>query len=321
MNEEFKEEYVEIIRRKSGDEHANNIERVLSVVSAFEDKFGIPLVCFDRDQMVELLMSWKRIQFNTFQQIRLTISSYMRWLRMSKRIDCSPEMVDDIKFCEISDPNKASALFESNTQIAAAFRTVFFNMIDGCPIHLRQGLCLMLRTIGIGFDEIAVLKRDEIDFENRIIHGAKKDYEDVDQNILSLIKLGIGCSSFYDGNRFQDLMWSDLVVQPIRRKPTELTETSVRGMVQRPSSYIKKTVFAEKSFAPNDLMHSYVFSKLYEYECSTSIRVNSKLSATHDDEYWNYIEKWSGLKLNSYRACKAFVNEYIGWKEFYKKRV
>lgn len=321
MNEKLKEEYVDIVRRKSGDEHANNIERVLNVVSVFEDRLGIPLAHFDRDQMTELFRSWKRIQSNTFQQIRLIVSGYMRWLRTSKGVDCNPELVSGIRFSEVSDPSRSSAFFESNAQIAAAFRAVFFNMVDGCPVHLRQGLCLMLRTIGVGFDEISTLKRDDIDFENRIIHGSKKDYEDVDQNILSLIKLGIGCSSFYDGNRFQDLMWSDLVVQPIRRKPTELTETSVRGMVQRPSSYIKKTVFAEKSFNPNDLMHSYVFAKLYEYECTSLVRVNCKLSASHDEEYWKQIEKWSSLRLNTHKACSAFVNEYTAWKEFYNKRV
>ena len=317
--EDFKREYFEMVRGKSGDVHAKNTLSVLNSASKFEEEFGVPLHLFDRNQMLTFFSSWGRIQSNTFEKKKMTVFWYLRWLKTHKGIDCDPE-VTGARFSDVSDPGRSIALFESNTQLAAAFRAMFFDLYYGVPTNLRQGLCLILKTIGLRHGEIALLKRTDIDFENRIIYGSKK-YEDVDPNILSLIKQGMEYDCFYDGYMFQHLIWSDLVIQPIRRRPTELTEVAVRGMVQRAAKHSQNTAFSEKSFLPNDLTHSYIFSKLYEYECSTGVRVKKEVSAAIDEKYWAEISRWTNIRLNSFRPCSAFVNEYLNWKQFYNKRV
>ena len=179
----------------------------------------------------------------------------------------------------------------------------------------------MLKTVGLELDEISVLERDDIDFEKRIIHGATKDYEEVEPCILALIQEGMANAFFFDGRFYQDLMWSDLVIQPVRRRPMELTEASVRNMLLRMSKYGKNSDFKDKSFAPTDLMTSYVFSKLYEYECISGERVLNKIGRDPVEPYWGEIDRWSGMRLKSFKARKSFIKEYIEWKEFYNKRV
>lgn len=317
--EDFKQEYFDLILSKSGQLHAKNTLSVLDSATKFEEEFGIPLYQFDHEQMRTFFSSWGRNWSNTFEKKKMIVFWYLEWLRDTKGIECDP-VVTGVKFSEASDPDRATFFFESTSQIAAAFRVLFFDLYNEVPRNLRMGLATMLKTIGLGNDEIAILKRSDIDFENRVINAVKR-YEDVEPSILSLIKQGMEYDCFYDGNQFQHLMRSELVIRPIRRKMTKLTETSVRGMIQRTTKCAAKTRFHMKSFTPSDLTHSYIFSKLYEYECSTGIRVTRELTVAATEPYWSEIERWTNLKLNSYRSRVALVKEYLNWKEYYNKRV